>query len=228
MKQISLNLNNSLNYQAGFFYSHAGVKEILEAVLAGYQQEIFSRFFITGSSRSGKTHLAFKLADLALQLGKFAKVISGDNFSDWINTQYEKIEADNNTVIIVDDLDCYFKTGSSGEFVSFYETLRLCKAKLVLLSNCSINTMNVDNHIASRLQSGGALEIFKPEDHDLKGLLRLMARQRGIELSQRSIEYLEKRIGRTIQDIEAHLNRLLAHSQHLSQPIKFAMLSDIL
>ena len=78
----------------------------------------------------------------------------------------------------------------------------------------------------SRLLPGIGFELGAPHPDDMPELLKLMARQRGLSLRERSVDFLEKRIPRGIAEIEAYLERLDQLSRVTGKRIGHQILGD--
>lgn len=95
-----------------------------------------------------------------------------------------------------------------------------------MLSGASIESFPCDEHIKSRLTPGMGFSIGAPSEDELSELLQLMARQRGINLSDRKVDFLSRRIGRDIASMEEYLEKVSHLSGILGKSIKFPLLSD--
>ena len=82
--------------------------------------------------------------------------------------------------------------------------------------------------MVSRLRSGSGFIIGQPAPAELSAILYLMAKQRGIKLTEQGVKFLERRLPPTIQDIEAFLERALQVAAISGRKINHTLLSDAL
>lgn len=228
MRQLSLNINLCLGYAPEGFWLHAGVEKAYQACHAMLRMSGFRLCFITGPRRSGKTHFSIKLVDDLLKQGLRPRLTEGDRLGE---SAFPRKEHDfsSQDIIVVDEAETYLTGlgyGNSGEFVTFIERLRVARGAVVFFSAHELEHFSLDDHIRSRLISGSGFRIGNPHPEDLPELIRLMARQRGFLLDPRKLEYLIKRIGRSIPAIEEYLEKLISLSRVRAQPVRFPMLGD--
>jgi chromosomal replication initiation ATPase DnaA len=110
--------------------------------------------------------------------------------------------------------------------VNFVENLRFRGAKLILLSGVDIEELGCDAHVRSRLLPGGGHSLGPPAPEDMGVLVRLLAKQRGLLLSDRQVGYLSSRLRRDCGFVEEYLERVAHLQRVLNSPIKLPLLSD--
>ena len=228
MAQLSLNITPCLAYSSENFMLHQGVKTTFEGCLALIGSAAFRIGFIVGGPRCGKTHFSIKVSDTLVGQGAHPRLIEGSGLGEWIQSHAD-MQFIHDDVLIVDDAQHYLSRlgpGDSGELVAFIEKLRVSRAALILLSSQAIDRFSFDDHIRSRLLPGDGFEVAAPKPDDMAELLRLMAKQRGLSLSDRKVDFLEKRIPRDIAEIEAYLERLEGLSRVTGKRIGYPMLGD--
>ena len=228
MPQLSLNITPCLAYAPGNFLLHHGARSAYENCRALLGSEGFRVCFIVGGRRCGKTHFSIKLADTLMSSGCCPHIIEGSQCQDWIvgHSDYEFCRED---VVLIDDAERFLETlkpGGSGTLVAFIEKLRVKSSALVFFSALSLDEFSFDEHVRSRLMPGNGFSIGQPDAGDMAELIQLMARQRGIALSDRKVRFLEKRIDRDIPSVEAYLERLTGLSRLMGKPIRFPLLGD--
>ena len=243
MKQLGLNIVPRLSYAPENYILHQGVADPFYECISGISKEAFSLSYFVGKARAGKTHLSVKLFDLVAARGFFPRLMDGDQFYRFlIELPYFDSESISSTstpspgpnsfcscedVFIVDDGDRFFteiKPGSSGIFVNAVELMRRAKASIIFLSRFSVDQLPCDEHIVSRLNPGAGFLIKEPSDNELPQLLRTMAAQRGIRLSERNVNFLMKKLERDLPALERYLERLAHLSQVLGKSIKFPLI----
>jgi chromosomal replication initiation ATPase DnaA len=65
-----------------------------------------------------------------------------------------------------------------------------------------------------------------PTEQDIPQLINLMARQRGIALSEKKLGYIARRVGREVATIELYLNKLEQLSRILGSSVDLELLKD--
>lgn len=231
MQQLNLNIVPRLAYDPDNFLIHRGVKESLHTLNNMIKQDSFGLAYLHGAKRSGKTHFCIYLANCFLDNGLNVQLIEGADFAGTAFTDSDLLNSDANSLWIVDNIDNYLidlDAGESGTFVSFIENLRIQGAKVILTSALAINDFNCDEHVLSRIRSALQPEMGKPYEEELGELILIMARQRGIHLSARKVEFLKRRVARDIPAIEDYLDRICHLSNVLGKPVRFPLLNDAL
>ncbi len=228
MDQIPLNIAQRLSYAPENFLLHDGVAAVVSFFEAQLELSGFKILFVYGSPRSGKTHLSIKLADLCARRGLYPRLIEGRELGARMS---QEIAIESSHLFIIDDAQDYFSAlvaGESGPFVSFIESARKAGAGVVIFSSRDLAEYSFDEHIRSRLLPGHGHALKPPSSEYLSSLVDLMARQRGIKLSERKINFLIRRLDRSIPEIEEYLERVNYLSNLFGKAIKLPLLSDAL
>ncbi len=226
--QLPLNISPRLPYSAENFLAHDGIESLVELCTKAVNGESFKIFFIVGNPRSGKTHLSIALTDIFSRSGFYPRLIDGRDLACRLA---EVSTVDSREVLIVDDAQEYLydiQPGQSGPLVNAIEIYRRAKASIIFLSSKELEEFSFDEHIRSRLIPGGGLTIRPPAAEHLPRLIELMAKQRGIKLTEKKVTFLLKRLDRNIKEIEEYLERVNYLSQLFGRSIKFPLLSDAL
>ena len=193
--------------------------------------ESFAIAYVTGDARFGKTHFAIFLADSLSEKGFFPRLLDGSSFAAWTDEKLLSGKCSPDEVVIIDDANDYFSQLTeerSGQFVALVEAFRVNNSKLCFFSCQQLDQISSDQHVTSRLKPALGFHMQNPAAEEIKELLAVMARQRGIALSERQISYLEKRVPRDIPALELFLQNVDYLSQVLGQPIKTSLLADAL
>lgn len=231
MNQLSLNMPQRLVYSPDGFILHAGVKQAVAECLLSLTQNKFGVVFVYGKPRSGKTHFSIYLADQLGRRGFFPRLLSGESFSIWSTEKCIEGVYSSDEVILVDDAQQYFgelSADRSGEFVSLVEMFRVSGSKLCFLSSKNVSDFDCDQHVVSRLVSAVGYELKDPLPEEVGPLLAALAKQRGLLLSKRQIDFLVKRVARDLPALERLMQNADYLSQVLGQPIKLSLLADAL
>ena len=229
-QQLQLNIREQLAYGPDNFFIHAGYKSICDSVLSLVTQAGFGIAYIYGTRRSGKTHFSIYLMNQYGKAGLFPRLVDGQRFEDFLK-QLEVGSQKLPDVFVIDDIDQYLREiepGASGSFVNFIEKLRLAQRKVVLLSGRRLSDLPCDDHVLSRILAGFCFEIEHPAEADMPQVVGAMARQRGIKLSEKKLNFLCKRLPRQTEAIEAYLDRVHHLSRLLGKKVQFPVLNDAL
>ncbi len=224
MSQIPLSLTTQLPYSSGNFVNHSGVKDVRAECVNHLSSNSFRLCFVQGKARSGKTHLSIQLAEDVLARGVFPRLVEGmDDFFRVVPVVRQ------GEVCLIDGADSYLQMllpGNSGSFVHAIETLRARGVPVVFFSGVGVSNFGCDEHVTSRLLAGAGLVLESPASEDMAHLIGALCRQRGLELRNSHIEFLEKRLQRDIAALERYIERVVHLSRVLNRPLNFAVLGD--
>ena len=231
INQLALDVCHRLVYGPDNFLLHQGVSNVFKQSLATILNDGFQLIYIEGGPRSGKTHFSIRLAEELSRCSKFPRLLEGERMVEWLGLDWSSEPNSGNEVYIIDDAHLYLSTlipGASGSFVDFVETSRVAQNAIVLLSSYHCNDFSWDGHIRSRVDSGTQFCFGSPADEEVGSLVEIMAKQRGLRLNERKLQYLLKRLGRNISSIESYLNRLQHLSEITGSNIDLSLLCDAL
>jgi chromosomal replication initiation ATPase DnaA len=219
MKQVPLAVHARLPYSKNGYLIHAGVKQLVDQVIHSFSTPKFQIAYAYGGKRSGKTHTAVYLAEYFLEQDK--SVLLTEACSVPANTAYE--------IYIFDQSEKFFenisKTGS-GPFVSLIEKLRLECKKIIFFSSVKIEEMKCDEHVMSRLLAGYSYEIGAIDADQNEQLIKRLSIQRGVNLTPRKIQFISKRLGRDIMNIEKYLENTVKTAQTEHRALSLRLLSE--
>lgn len=222
--QLSLAVIPRLRYEPNQFMLHTGVASIFESLVHLLSGTRFSLCCVEGALGSGKTHLTVKLLEELLVLGCNPVLWEGREFAAEL-TSWDPSMVTDREVFLVDDVEVYLDgLSDSGPFVSFVEQLRLRGAGMMILSNKSMLELACDQHVLSRVRSGQGFVIGPPNQKELSELLPILARQRGLHLSERQLSYLLRRSGRDLPGQAAILDELVHKLKQFNQGANFRLL----
>jgi chromosomal replication initiation ATPase DnaA len=235
MYQCALKFPLRIVYSTKQYALHEGVHEICESVKHALDAQLFYFSYIYGKPKSGKTHLSIYLANLLYEQGFYVKLIEGKRLKKLIDL-YAPLRAkervdDVKEAFIVDKAEDFFSTvppGSSGKFVNFFESLKFASSKLIMLSSQEIHSFSFDEHIRSRLFSAFNYKLQDPSEEDLKTIIKLMAKQRGLLFTDKKINYIYSRIGKDLGLIDDYLDRVNDLTTLTNSKVDFLTLSAAL
>lgn len=209
VNQIPLNIIPRLPYSAEGFVVHNGVHDIVSALLFVCSRPEFSSHFIQGQNRSGKTHLALYLSERLVEQG--SQLLEAQQLLDLLEQNSDAYLNESEQVLIIDDADQILSKlgpGDSGAFVALYEALKHRRKKLILLSSRSRIEFPCDDHVLSRLNSCRDFVIQNPDEEFIPELLEALIIQRGLQLSDKKLGFLQKRLPPNLLGLENYVDRI--------------------
>lgn len=227
--QLSLNITPRHAYAPENFVLHEGVTDLFAEVLRAEARDSFRLGFALGGARSGKTHFSIRLADELAKRGSFPRLIEGGDFAEYLHTARFDFTADD--FLIIDDAQQYLSKlnpGQSGPFVTCIERLRVACAGILFLSSRDVDSFDFDEHVRSRLIPGLGLVFGAPAEIDMPEIIRAVAKQHGMKLSDKKLSFIVRRVGKNLGAVEDYFQRLEHLSQVLGRPIKFPLMSGVI
>ena len=237
--QLPLSITPRLPFKSSNYVVHSGVSKIVEGATKLVSQNNFQLIFIEGGKTSGKTHLSVYLADKLANKDRYPRIIDGLEFKhslDFINSNFdsaifnkEKNNTSSESFLIIDSAEEYFETVSpvdEGKFVTFIEKLRKLNLPVIFISAKSIESLKCDVHIMSRLKSSISFLIEDPNEEEMRNIVNSMILQRGLKLKDKKLDFLMKRLPRSIHDVTNYLERLDTLMSIKSAKADFGTLGD--
>jgi chromosomal replication initiation ATPase DnaA len=223
--QLYLNIKERITYSADNYICHAGVEDVIAAFESSLVDDGFSILYVTGTRRTGKTHTAITCSDRAIKAGFLPHMLEGTSAASWLAAD----NASSRSVVIIDDADQYLNKvlpGQSGIFVNCIERHRILGSTIVLFSQLEHTELPCDEHVISRLIPGIGFTLGAPPEDSVKDLLKVLARQRGMQLSEKKLLFAARRLARDIRSLEDYLDRVYQLSRTLGKTAQFPLLSD--
>ena len=200
--QMPLQLVQPLRYSSGLYLAHSGVKKLISSIETLAYQRVFSLAYVQGTAKSGKTHLGVYLVGQLQNLGKPARLVAGIDLPEWYAAGFGGEPLQEGETVIIDDGDLCFeeisKNRQSGIFTDLTERMLQIDGTVVVLGARSPEELACSQQIKSRLNSGVHLVIGGPAESELDGLLNLITKQRGLQLTESKRSYLLRRVTRTL------------------------------
>lgn len=177
VEQIPLSLPAGSPFALEYFVPHSGVAESLEildqALLRLVQRpEEFINIFLTGVSGVGKSHFLAMIREKASLLG-----IADSSLSIF---EFEGIAADDDDTVSL--------------LISTYEQRKAHGGIFLLASRLPAGEFTLNPHLGSRVKSAVILELLPPTIEELRPTLISLLERRNLRLSDRSIDYILKRV----------------------------------
>ncbi|NDC37903.1 MAG: hypothetical protein EBZ48_07595, partial [Proteobacteria bacterium] len=231
MQQLTLSMLPKVVYRPEQFVAHSGVASILTEAHASVTTPRYGAVVLTGPARCGKTHFVIALAAELGAQGLFPRFIEGGTFAQYLVGQGASCSYRSDEILIIDDMHLYLDgilPGESGPFVHFVERVRTGGAHLLLTSRVLPREFNCDGHVMSRLSEAAHLQIMEPDEATMPMVLTRMAQQRGIKLTSKKVEFLQRRMRRSIPSIEEYLEKVVHLSAVLGGRVSLSLLGDAL
>ena len=228
MEQVPLDMLPRLAYSADKFVMHAGVRQDWEKCLALLGQSGFRLCFFTSQPGGGKTHFALRLAQDLEKRKLKALMLTAPEFSRFCR---DRPAVDHETVLIVDDAEQYFSAltvEEEGNFVAAVEQLRQEQAGMVFLSSLQLEQFTFDEHVRSRLLPGQGFCLGPPQEQDMQPLVTAMLEQRGLNIPARKIDFMLRRLPRSIAGISAFASRIQHLTLHSRGSLDYSVLDSCL
>lgn len=182
--------------------------------------ERYNPMFIYGGVGLGKTHLIQAIGNEIIEKDKQKKVLyintetfvsefitylrtKRGNFSD----RYRNVD-----VLIVDDIQFIAgKETTEEEFFHTFNALHQTNKQIIISSDKPPKKIpTITDRLRSRLEWGMAIDIQMPDFETRSAILQTKSRDSGVELDEKTIEFLASNIKTNIRELEGALNQLLA------------------
>ena len=217
-EQLSLELEQPLRYSSATFLLHSGVTEVVRAVARLCELQSVPLVYLQGAERSGKTHLGVYLAGshtASAQMGVVgggalqasARMVAAPDFLSWYSEELPVHPIEFGEMVVIDDADLVLQGAGkvagkeadvAGSFVDLFERVARAKGVLVLLGRMSLGQVGGGPQVASRLSAGVSFLIGDPQESELDTLLDLIAKQRGLKLSEVKRQFIMRRVPRSV------------------------------
>ena len=212
MSQINLRLRKKLIYSPENFFWYQDIdllKKDAEQDAEKFDTSQTASYLVIGKPSAGKTHLALTLldkyrtnridAELIVSLNELESIISRNSIPK---------------VIIFDAFDNYLKNYKdrsnnqelASKLITSFDSCKSQQIRLIILSEKKPSFK--DPALSSRLNEMVQIQIGKVTIQEQKGMLEMIARQRGYKLPPALLEYISKRVPREISEIIDFFNRL--------------------
>ena len=190
------------------------------AVTKSANGQNFNPLFIYGPSGLGKTHLLNAIGQKTLQNYPQKKVIylSAERFlNEYISAlqnkqtdQFRKKFRKNCQLLLIDDIQIIAKGRSvQEEFFHTFNDLYSQKAQIVICCDQPPSaTPFLEDRIKTRLEGGLMVDISYPDEETRLAILKNKIKQKGLLLSQQSLEQISKVCKRSIREMEGVLNKI--------------------
>lgn len=200
--QLPLQLVQPLRYSSNAYLVHKGVVGLVASLETLSYQRVFSLGYVQGGPKTGKTHLGVHLVGALTHKGRPARMVSREEMAEWFATELRSQPFRQGETIVLDDGDLLLeqisRTNQSGIFMDLTENLIQVDGALIILGGAAPEKIACTRQIQSRLNSGLFFGIDAPADSELAPLLDLIAKQRGLQLSEAKKGFILRRVSRTL------------------------------
>jgi len=184
--------------------------------------KVYNPLFVYGGVGLGKTHLLQSIGNEVLKNfpGKEIKYIPAERFISGIvnsirNRSIEsfKEEHQKTDVLIIDDIQFLAgKEKTQEEFFHLFNALYE-KDKQIILSSDRVPKAipSLEERLRSRFEGGMIVDIGMPDYETRLAILKTKAKQREIELPNKTLSFIASNIKNNIRELEGALNRLIAY-----------------
>lgn len=183
----------------------------------------YNPYFIYGGSGLGKTHLIQAIGNEMVKRYPDMKVLYvtiEQFYHDFVEAMRKKIDGFTQKyrkvdVLIVDDFQFIVgKEKSQDEFFHTFNELHQHNKQIIVSSDRLPNQIaTVDERLSSRLMMGVPIDIQMPDFEVRSAILKSKAELLGVELDDKTVDYLATNIRSNVRDLEGKLNQLLALSE---------------
>lgn len=182
----------------------------------------YNPLFIYGGVGLGKTHLMHAIGNEVLKSSPTARVlyVSSEKFMNEFvqsirehNTQKFKDYYRNVDLLMIDDVQ--FMAGKSKTQEELFHTFNALygqNKQIILSSDRSPKLIpTVEERLRSRLMGGMLVDIQLPDFETRLAILEEKVNNQNINIDTESLSYIAKNIQKNVRELEAALNRVVAH-----------------
>lgn len=190
----------------------------------------YNPLFLHGASGLGKTHLLQAICHRQLERDPGSRTIylSSETFLNQFIQAIEFGELErfrfkyrSVDLLLIDDIHLMaHKERTQEEFFHTFNALYNGQKQVVLTSDCGPTEIPaLRERLVSRFEWGLVAEISRPRYETRLAILRLKARDRGVEIPADVLAFLAERFDRNIRELEGAITKLVGYSQLASQDI---------
>ena len=199
----------------------------------------YNPLFITSGPGLGKTHLMNAIGNTILQANGGSRVVyvTAEGFSN----EFKEAQANNRLqefrekyrgpdVALLDD--AHFLSGKGDvqeELFHTFNDLYNANKQIVLTSDRPPKEIpDLEDRLVSRFESGLIADIQPPEYETRVAILRRRAEDAGVPVDEELIDFIARRVERNIRELGGALNRVVAFSSLMGQPVSLNLAREVL
>ena len=197
----------------------------------------YNPLFLYGGVGLGKTHLLHAIGNHVIQKGLSVLYVSSEQFTnDLINairartTEGFRERYRSTDVLLIDDIQFIAgKESTQEEFFHTFNSLHAADRQIVLSSDRPPKAIStLEGRLRSRFQ-GGLIADIQPPDYETRvAILRAKADSKDSIIHDAVLEFIARQVQDNIRELEGSLNRVMAYSATLKQPITLEMTQHVL
>jgi chromosomal replication initiator protein len=235
------NLTFSFNPKYTFNSFVVGPSNRLAYSAAGAVAEVpgqaYNPLFLYSGVGLGKTHLLYGIGHTCAARGMSVLYVSSEQFTnefisairnrttEEFRSRYRSVE-----VLLIDDVQ--FMSGKEQTQEGFFHTfndLHNSGHQIVITSDRPPKALALlEDRLRSRFEWGLIADIQPPDLETRMAILFAKAESLKVFMDESIVELIAKRVQKNVRELEGSLNRLVAYSQMMDQPITLESTSHIL
>lgn len=227
-QQMTLNVTTRDGLRFDSFYETEANLDVITRVKSFSESEQTSQLFVWGEMHSGKSHLLQACCYHASECGQRVSYLPLKALGSYGSAASRGLESMN--LIVVDDVDLVL--GNLDWEEALFDLINNSRTgRQRLLFSASQNPRHLEcklADLASRLIWGETYTLHGLSDHDKNNALRQRATQRGLELNDRVMDYLNRHYPRDMGSMLTILEVIDAESLRQHAKITVPFLKQIL
>ena len=199
----------------------------------------YNPLFITSGPGLGKTHLLNAIGNAILQINSGSKVVyvtaegfsnefkeaQGNGHLQEFREKYRSLD-----VALLDDAQFLSGKGEVQEelFHTFNDLYNANKQIVLTSDRPPKEIQELEDRLVSRFESGLIADIQPPEYDTRVAILRRRVQDAGVPVDEELIDYIARRVEGNIRELGGALNRVVAFSSLMGQPVSLDLAREVL
>jgi chromosomal replication initiator protein len=182
--------------------------------------DVYNPLFIYGGVGLGKTHLLQAIGNAASEktdkilyttsekfTNNYIQSVHGGKAKEFKNL-YRNVD-----ILLIDDVQFMGgKDGTQEEFFHTFNELQQSNKQIVLTSDRPPKAIPaIEKRLISRFESGMVADVGKPDIETKIAILEKKAQEKGLVLSEETLNYIASAIHNNVRELEGALNKILAY-----------------
>lgn len=197
----------------------------------------YNPLFLYGGVGLGKTHLLQAVGHATRERGFRVLYVSSETFTnDLINairtqtTEQFRARYRSVDILLIDDIQFIAgKERTQEEFFHTFNTLHAASKQICITSDRPPREIaTLEERLRSRFQGGIIADIRPPDFETRLAILQAWVEHAGVTVSQAVLVLIAERVERNIRELEGALNRVVAHTLLIHEPLTVEQAQSIL
>jgi len=199
----------------------------------------FNPFLVHGGVGLGKTHLLHAIGHRALELRPDLRIsyVTSEKFTNDLISAIMKQRMEEfrgryreTDILMIDDVQFIAgKESTQEEFFHTFNALYQSGKQVILTSDRPPKAISaLEDRLRSRFEGGLIADVQLPDYEMRIAILRAKGEESGIVLPAEVVEYVAQKDQSNIRELEGALNKVIARSQILGEPISLALAMEAL